>query len=123
VDMFFSAFRQPSAREGGNLKLLAVSSGTRSGVAPDVRLLRSAGLSGYDISLCRDSLRRAQPRRRSSRGSIPDQHNFARTRDQAEAARAGRRCQAHLGRRISSFVKAEIGKFQQIIKDANLTPQ
>src|SRR5262245_49740283 len=53
VDFFFSGF--PAAVEhvkGGTLKLLAVSSGRRSGVAPDTpTVAEAAGIAGFDISL------------------------------------------------------------------------
>src|SRR5262245_7372347 len=53
VDMFFSGF--PAAVphvKAGNLKLLAVSSGKRSGVAPEVpTVAEAAGIAGFDIDL------------------------------------------------------------------------
>ncbi len=53
VDLFFSGF--PAALphvKAGALKLLAVSSGQRSGVAPDVpTVAEAAGIAGFDITL------------------------------------------------------------------------
>jgi tripartite-type tricarboxylate transporter receptor subunit TctC len=126
VDMFFSGF--PAAVphvKAGNLKLLAVSSGTRSGVAPDVpTVAEAAGLSGYDISLWQGFFApRATPKEIVARLNSEINKILREPEIRQKLLEQGADVRPISVDEFSSFVKAEIGKFQEIIKDANLTPQ
>jgi tripartite-type tricarboxylate transporter receptor subunit TctC len=125
VDFFFSGF--PAAVphvKAGTLKLLAVSSGKRSGVAPDVpTVAEAAGIAGFDITLWQALFApRGTPKEIVDRLNaeinriLTDPDIKQKLLDQG--ADVTPISVAEFGR----FVKTEGEKFQAIIKDANLTP-
>jgi tripartite-type tricarboxylate transporter receptor subunit TctC len=126
VDLFFSGF--PAAIphvKAGNLKLLAVSSGTRSGIAPEVpTVAEAAGIPGYDISLWQGFFApRGTPKEIVAKLN-KDINAILREPDvKQKLLEQGADVRTISVDEFSAFVKAEIAKFQGIIKDANLTPQ
>ena len=100
VDLFFSGF--PAAVphvKAGNIKLLAVSSAKRSGVAPDVPTVAEAsGIKDFDITLWQGFSRRAARRTTSSRSSTRDQQDAAAAGHQGRSCSGRRRRRADLGR-------------------------
>ena len=60
----------------GKLRALAVTSATRSIVAPDVPTMAEAGLAGYDISSWQAVFAPPAPRHRSSSACTPKSRAF-----------------------------------------------
>jgi tripartite-type tricarboxylate transporter receptor subunit TctC len=125
VDFFFSGF--PAAVEhvkAGSLKLLAVSSGKRAGVAPNVpTVAEAAGIAGFDIALWQGVF---APR--GTPNEIVDKLNGEINRILAEGdvkqklLDQGADVSPISVVQFAAFVKTEGEKFQAIIKDSNLTP-
>jgi tripartite-type tricarboxylate transporter receptor subunit TctC len=125
VDMFFSGF--PAAAEhvkAGALKLIAVSSGRRSGVAPEVpTVAEAAGIAGFDITLWqgffapRGTAKEVVARLNAEINKILGEGEI-----KQKLLEQGADVSPISVDQFASFVKAEGEKFQTIIKDANLTP-
>jgi tripartite-type tricarboxylate transporter receptor subunit TctC len=126
VDLFFSGF--PAAVphvKSGMLKLLAVSSAKRSGVAPDVPTVAEAsGIAGFDITLWQGFFapRGISPqivaRLNAEINKILGQPDV-----KAKLLEAGADVMPMAVDQFGSFVKSESEKFLQIIKEADLKPE
>ena len=125
VDLFFSGF--PAALphvKAGNLKLIAVSSGRRSGIAPEVpTVAEAAAIPGYDISLWqgffapRDTPKETVERLNREINKILGEGDV-----KQKLLDAGADVTPVSLDQFATFVTAEIGKFQQIIQETGLTP-
>jgi tripartite-type tricarboxylate transporter receptor subunit TctC len=124
--MFFSGF--PAAVphvKAGNLKLLAVSSGRRSGVAPDVpTVAEAAGIPGYDISLWqgffvpRGTSHEIVTRLNAEINKILNEPEI-----KHKLLEQGADVTPMSLDQFAEFVRGEIAKFQEIIKEAGLKPE
>src|SRR5262249_23890562 len=126
VDLFFSGF--PAAIphvKSGTLKLLAVSSGRRSGLAPEVKTVdEAANLPGYDISLWQGYFApRGTPKEIVLRLNGEINKILADPEIRQKLLEQGADVRPMSVDEFTAFVKAEIGKFQQIVNEAGLTPQ
>jgi tripartite-type tricarboxylate transporter receptor subunit TctC len=125
VDMFFSGF--PAAIphvKAGTLKLLAVSSGKRSGVAPDVPTVAdAAAIPGFDITLWQGFFApRGTPNEVVARLNAEINRIIVDPEVKQKLLEAGADVTPIAMDQFAAFVKQEGAKFQGIIKDANLTP-
>ena len=125
VDMFFSGF--PAAAEhvkAGALKLIAVSSGRRSGVAPDVpTVAEAAGIAGFDITLWQGFFApRGTPKEVVARLNAEINKILGEPDIKQKLLEQGADVSPLSVDQFAAFVKAEGDKFQGIIRDANLTP-
>jgi tripartite-type tricarboxylate transporter receptor subunit TctC len=126
VDLFFSGF--PAAVphvKSGTLKLLAVSSAKRSGVAPDVPTVAEAsGIAGFDITLWQGFF---APRGTSTqivaRLNAEINKILVQPDVKAKLLEAGADVMPISVDQFGSFVKSESEKFLQIIKEADLKPE
>jgi|SRR5499426_637560 len=125
VDLFFSGF--PAALphvKAGNLKLIAVSSGRRSGIAPDVpTVAEAAAIPGYDISLWQGFFApRDTPKEIVERLNREINKILGESDVKQKLLEAGADVTPVSVDQFATFVTAEIGKFQQIIRETGLTP-
>ena len=125
VDMFFSGF--PAAMphvKGGTLKLLAVSSGRRSGAAPDTpTVAEAAGIAGFDITLWQGFFApRGTPSDVVARLNAEINRIIVEPDVKQKLLEAGADVSPMSLDQFAAFVKQEGAKFQGIIRDANLTP-
>ena len=125
VDLFFSGF--PAALphvKAGNLKLIAVSSGRRSGIAPDVpTVAEAAAIPGYDISLWQGFFApRDTPKEIVERLNREINKILGESDVKQRLLEAGADVTPVSVDQFATFVTAEIGKFQQIIRETGLTP-
>jgi tripartite-type tricarboxylate transporter receptor subunit TctC len=126
VDLFFSGF--PAALphvKAGALKLIAVSSGKRSAIAPDIpTVAEAAGIAGFDITLWLGFFApRGTPKEIVDRLNTEINKILAESEIRNRLLEQGADVSPGSVDQFASFVKAEGEKFQGIIKDANLTPQ
>jgi tripartite-type tricarboxylate transporter receptor subunit TctC len=125
VDFFFSGF--PAAVphvKAGTLKLLAVSSGKRSGVAPDVpTVAEAARIAGFDIALWQGFFApRGTPKEVVARLNA-DINKILNEPDIKQKLLEQGADVAPMGvDQFGAFAKAEIAKFQAIINEAGLKP-
>jgi tripartite-type tricarboxylate transporter receptor subunit TctC len=126
VDLFFSGF--PAAVphvQSGTLRLIAVSSGKRSSIAPDVpTVAEAANIAGFDISLWQGFFApRGTPKEIVER--LHDEINKVLVEPdvQAKLRDAGADVSPIEIDRFAAFVRSESVKFEGIIKDAGLKPQ
>ena len=126
VDFFFSGF--PAAVEhvkGGTLKLLAVSSGRRSGVAPNVPTVAEAsGIAGFDITLWQGFFApRGTPKEIVERLNGEINRILAEPDVKQKLLEQGADVAPMSSAQYAAFVKTEGEKFQTIIRDINLKPE
>jgi tripartite-type tricarboxylate transporter receptor subunit TctC len=126
VDMFFSGF--PAAVphvKAGNLKLLAVSSGKRSGVAPDVpTVAEAAGIAGFDIALWQGFFApRGTPKEVVARLNAEINKILNESDVKQKLLEQGADVSPMAVDQFAAFAKAEIAKFQAIINEAGLKPE
>jgi tripartite-type tricarboxylate transporter receptor subunit TctC len=126
VDFFFSGF--PAAVEhvkGGTLKLLAVSSGRRSGVAPDTPTVAEAsGIAGFDIALWQGFFApRGTPKEIVERLNGEINRILAEPEVKQKLLEQGADVSPMSATQYAAFVKTEGEKFQTIIRDINLKPE
>jgi len=126
VDLFFSGF--PAAVphvKAGTLKLLAVSSGKRSGVAPDVpTVAEAAGIPGFDIALWQGFFApRGTPPEIVDRLNSEINKLLVEPDVKEKLLQAGADVTPISVAEFAAFMKAEINKFQGIIKEAGLKPE
>jgi tripartite-type tricarboxylate transporter receptor subunit TctC len=126
VDLFFSGF--PAALphvKAGNLKLIAVSSGRRSGVAPEVpTVAEAAAIPGYDISLWQGFFApRGTPQEIIARLNQEINRILGESDIKQKLLEAGADVTPISVDQFATFVKAEIGKFQDIIQETGLKPE
>jgi tripartite-type tricarboxylate transporter receptor subunit TctC len=126
VDMFFSGF--PAAVphvQSGTLKLIAVSSGKRSSVAPDVpTVAEAAGIPGFDISLWQGFFApRGTPKDVVERLHAAINKILVEPDVAAKLRDAGADVSPIAIDAFAAFVRGESEKFQGIIKEAGLKPQ
>jgi len=126
VDMFFSGF--PAAVphvKAGTLKLMAVSSGKRSAIAPDVpTVAEAAGIAGFDITLWQGFFApRGTPKEIVARLNGEINKVLGLPDVQTKLLEAGADVSPMAVDQFGAFVHAESQKFLQIIKDADLKPQ
>jgi tripartite-type tricarboxylate transporter receptor subunit TctC len=126
VDLFFSGF--PAALphvKTGTLKLIAVSSGRRSRAAPDVpTVAEAAGLPGYDISLWQGFFApRGTPKEVVGRLNMEINRILDDGDIKQKLLEAGADVTPISVDQFAAFVKGEIVKFQEIIRETDLTPQ
>ena len=126
VDMFFSGF--PAALphvQAGSLKLIAVSSGKRSSVAPDTpTVAEAANIPDFDISLWQGFFApHGTPKEVVER--LHDEINkiLAQKDVEAKLHDAGADVRPMATEEFAGFVRAESEKFASVIKDAGLKPQ
>jgi tripartite-type tricarboxylate transporter receptor subunit TctC len=123
VDLFFSGFPPTVPHvKSGVLKLLAVSSGKRSGIAPDVPTVAEAsGIAGFDITLWQGVF--------APRGTPPDvvarlnaeiNKVLAQPEVKAKLLEIGADVTTISTDQFAAFVKAESEKYLQIIREAGL---
>ena len=125
VDLFFSGF--PAAFphvQAGKLKLLAVSSARRSGVAPQVPTVAEAsGIADFDISLWQGFFApRGTPQEVVARLHTEINRLLNQPEVKAKLLAAGADVRAISIEEFAAFSRSESTKFLQIIKDANLKP-
>jgi tripartite-type tricarboxylate transporter receptor subunit TctC len=126
VDLFFSGF--PAAMphvKAGTLRLLAVSTGKRSGVAPEVPTVAEAvGLPGFDIALWQGFFApRGTPKEIVDRLNAEINKILAEPDVREKLLEQGADVTPMQVAAFAAFVKAEIAKFQGIIRDAGLKPE
>src|SRR5205823_2050323 len=125
VDMFFSGF--PAAVphvSAGTLKLIAVSSATRSGVAPDVPTVAEAsGIKDFDITLWQGFFApRATPKEIVARLNTEINKVLALPDVKAKLLEAGADVTPISVDQFAAFMKTVSEKFLLIIKHAGLKP-
>src|SRR5215216_5178041 len=126
VDMFFSGF--PAAVphvKAGNLKLLAVSSGRRSGVAPEVpTVAEAAAIAGFDIALWQGFFApRGTPQEVVARLNAEINKILNEPEIKQKLLEQGADVSPMAVDQFAAFAKAEIAKFQAIINEAGLKPE
>jgi tripartite-type tricarboxylate transporter receptor subunit TctC len=126
VDMFFSGF--PAAVPhvaAGSLKLIAVSSATRSGVAPDVPTVAEAsGIRDFDITLWQGFFApRGTPPEIVTRLNTEINKLLAQPDVKAKLLDAGADVTPRTVAQFATFMKSESDKYLQIIKQAGLKPE
>jgi len=126
VDMFFSGF--PAAVphvKAGNLKLLAVSSGKRSGSAPEVpTVAEAAGIAGFDIALWQGFFApRGTPQEVVARLNAEINKILNEPEIKQKLLEQGADVAPMAVDQFAAFAKAEIAKFQAIINEAGLKPE
>jgi len=125
VDFFFSGL--PAAVpyvKAGSLKLLAVSTGKRSGFAPEVPTVAEAsGISDFDIALWQGFF---APRGTPSEvvGRLNGEINRILLEPDVEArlVAAGAEVTPMSVGQFEAFVRSDVGKFAAIIRDASIKP-
>jgi tripartite-type tricarboxylate transporter receptor subunit TctC len=126
VDLFFSGFPPAVPHvKAGSLKLLAVSSAKRSGVAPDVPTVAEAsGIAGFDITLWQGIFApRGTPAQLVARLNSEINKVLLQPDVKAKLLEAGAEVMPISVDQFGSFVKSESEKFLQIIKEAGLKPE
>jgi tripartite-type tricarboxylate transporter receptor subunit TctC len=123
VDMFFSGF--PAAVphvKAGSLKLLAVSTATRSGVAPDVPTVAEAsGIADFDIGLWQGFFApRGTPQEIVVRLHAEINRILARPDIRAKLLDIGADVRTISVEEFAVFARSESAKFLRIIQDAGL---
>jgi tripartite-type tricarboxylate transporter receptor subunit TctC len=126
VDFFFSGF--PAAVphvKAGTLKLLAVSSGKRSGVAPDVpTVAEAARIAGFDIALWQGFFApRGTPKEVVARLNAEINRILNEPDIKQKLLEQGADVSPMTVDQFAAFAKAEITKFQAIINEAGLKPE
>ena len=125
VDLFFSGFPPTVAHvKAGNMKLLAVSTAKRSGVAADVPTVAEAsGIKDFDIALWQGFFApRGTPKEIVTRLHKEINAILAQPDVKAKLLAAGADVTTISIDEFAAFTKAESAKFLRIIKDAGLTP-
>jgi tripartite-type tricarboxylate transporter receptor subunit TctC len=126
VDMFFSGFPPTVPHvKAGTMKLLAVSTAKRSGVAKDVPTVAEAsGIKDFDIALWQGFFApRGTPRAIVTRLHAEINKALLLPDVQAKLLEAGAEVTTISTDEFAAFVKAESTKFARIIRDANLKPE
>jgi tripartite-type tricarboxylate transporter receptor subunit TctC len=126
VDLFFSGF--PAAVphvKAGTIKLLAVSSAKRSGIAPDVPTVAEAsGIRDFDITLWQGFFApKGTPRAIVEKLHAEINKTLQLPDVQANLREAGADVATISIDEFAGFAKSESAKFLRIIKDANLKPE
>jgi tripartite-type tricarboxylate transporter receptor subunit TctC len=125
VDLFFSGFPAavPHVKTGA-VKLLAVSSGKRSGTAPDVPTVAEAsGIADFDISLWQGFFApRGTPKEVVARLHTEINRLLNQPDIKARLLQAGADVRPISIDEFATFSRAESAKFLRIIKDAGLKP-
>ena len=111
--------------KSGTLKLLAVSSGKRSALAPDVPTVAEAsGIAGFDITLWQGFFApRGTPAAVVARLNSEINRILGQPEVREKLLDAGADVMPTTPHEFASFLKRESVKFQQIIRDANLKPE
>jgi tripartite-type tricarboxylate transporter receptor subunit TctC len=125
VDLFFSGFPPAMPHvQAGALKLIAVSSGKRTGVAPDVpTVAEAAGIAGFDITLWQGFFApRGTPLEVVARLNAEINKILVEPAIKQKLLELGADVSPMSIDQFASFVKSEGEKYRAIIKDANLTP-
>ena len=125
VDMFFSGFPAAVPQvKAGTLKLIAVSSGKRSGVAPDVpTVAEAAGIAGFDITLWQAFFAPAgTPREIVAKLNSEINKLLADPEIKAKLLEQGADVSPLSVDAFAQFARQEGAKFQGVIKDADLKP-
>jgi tripartite-type tricarboxylate transporter receptor subunit TctC len=125
VDLFFSGF--PAAVphvKAGSIKLLAVSSAKRSGIAPDVPTVAEAsGIKDFDITLWQGFFApRGTPPAIVAKLHAEINKTLLLPEVQSKLLEAGADVATISIDEFATFVKAESAKFLRIIQDADLKP-
>jgi tripartite-type tricarboxylate transporter receptor subunit TctC len=126
VDLFFSGFPPTVAHvKAGAMKLLAVSTAKRSGVAPDVPTVAEAsGIKDFDIALWQGFFApRGTPKDVIARLHKEINGILAQPDVKAKLLAAGADVTTISIDEFAAFAKAESTKFLGIIKDAGLKPE
>jgi tripartite-type tricarboxylate transporter receptor subunit TctC len=126
VDLFFSGFPPTVPHvKAGTLKLLAGSSARRSAVAPDVPTVAEAsGIADFDITLWQGFFApRGTPKATIDRLNTEINKVLALPEIKARLLEVGADVMPTSVDQFAVFVRAESGKFLQIIKEANLKPE
>ena len=126
VDMFFSGFPPTVPHvKAGTMKLLAVSTAKRSGVAKDVPTVAEAsGIKDFDIALWQGFFApRGTPRAIVTRLHAEINKTLLLPDVQSKLLEAGAEVTTISTDEFAAFVKAESTKFLRIIRDANLKPE
>jgi tripartite-type tricarboxylate transporter receptor subunit TctC len=126
VDLYFPGF--PAAMphlKAGTLKVLAVSSGERASVAPDVpTVAEAAGIPGFDFTLWQGFFApRATPAAVVARLNREINAVLADPEIRQKLLEAGANVTQLSIDQFAAFVKAESEKYAGIIKDAGLKPE
>ena len=126
VDFFFSGLPAavPFVR-AGTLKLLAVSSGKRSSVAPEVPTVAEAsGIGDFDITLWQGFFApRGTPKEIVVRLNAEINRLLVEPDIKAKLVDAGAEVAPMSVDQFEEFVRAEVVKFAAIIKDAGIKPE
>jgi tripartite-type tricarboxylate transporter receptor subunit TctC len=126
VDFFFSGFPAavPYVR-AGTLKLLAVSSGKRSSVAPEVPTVAEAsGIGDFDITLWQGFFAaRGTPKEIVVRLNAEINRLIVEPDIKAKLVDAGAEVTPMSVDQFEEFVRTEVVKFAAIIKDAGIKPE
>lgn len=126
VDFFFSGL--PAAVpfvKAGNLKLLAVSSARRSGIAPEVPTVAEAsGIADFDITLWQGFFApRGTPKEIVARLNAEINRIIVQPDVKARFVEAGAEVTPMSVDQFTSFVSTQVQRFAAIIKDAGIKPE
>jgi tripartite-type tricarboxylate transporter receptor subunit TctC len=126
VDFFFSGF--PAAVpyvKAGNLKLLAVSSGKRSSIAPEVPTVAEAsGIGDFDITLWQGFFApRGTPKEVVARLNAEINRIIVQPDVRAKLVEAGAEVTPMSVDQFTEFVSTQVQRFAAIIKDAGIKPE
>lgn len=126
VDLYFPGF--PAAMphvKAGTLKLLAVSTATRSGIAPDVPTVAEAtGIKNFDFTLWVGFFApRGTPKEIVARLNREINAILAQPDTRERLLEAGADVIPMSVEQTAAFVKAESDKYLQIIKETGVTPE
>jgi tripartite-type tricarboxylate transporter receptor subunit TctC len=126
VDFFFSGL--PAAVpyvKAGSLKLLAVSTGKRSGFAPEVPTVAEAsGIGDFDIALWQGFFApRGTPGEVVGRLNAEISRILLEPDVKARLVDAGAEVTPMSVEQFEAFVRADVGKFAAIIRDASIKPE
>ena len=124
VDFYFPGF--PAAvplMQGGKVKMLAVSTGKRAPAAPDIPTVAEVtGIANFDFTLWVGFLRAARHCRRTSRSGSTAQSTKSSSEPEIKSRleNDGAEVSALSIDQFTAFVRAEIDKYKEIIKDGDM---
>jgi tripartite-type tricarboxylate transporter receptor subunit TctC len=126
VDLYFPGF--PAAMphiKAGTMKVLAVSSAARSGVAPDVpTVAETANINGFDFTLWVGFFApRGTPKEIVTRLNTEINAILVQPDTRARLLEAGADVVPMSVEQTAAFVKAESDKYLQIIRETGVTPE
>jgi tripartite-type tricarboxylate transporter receptor subunit TctC len=126
VDLYFPGFPAAMSHiKAGTMKVLAVSSAARSGVAPDVpTVAETANINGFDFTLWVGFFApRGTPKEIVTRLNTEINAILVQPDTRARLLEAGADVVPMSVEQTAAFVKAESDKYLQIIRETGVTPE